>query len=101
LFFFVRILALNWSNEFDYWLNGIEPAIDHYQLTTIKKHLRLSHVNYWHDEGGVMIMGYDMYRRLASGINIKNKTAKEQLFKCLVDPGPDIIGKTIDFIFFF
>ncbi len=45
-------------------------------------------------------MGYDIYRRLANGINIKNKTTKEALFKCLVDPGPDIVGKTT-FLFFF
>ena len=91
---------MNWSNEFDYWLNGIEPPVDHYQLVTIKKNLRLNHVNYWYDAGGVMIMGYDMYRRLANGISIKNKTSKEQLYKCLVDPGPDIIGKTIYFVLF-
>jgi transcriptional regulator ATRX len=90
---------LNWSHEFDYWLNCIEPPIDHYQLTTIKKHLRLNHLNYWYETGGVMIMGYDIYRRLANGINIKNKTTKEALFKCLVDPGPDIVGKTT-FLFF-
>ena len=41
----------------------------------------------WHLEGGVMIMGYEMYRNLASLRNIKKKSQKEILTKCLVDPG--------------
>ncbi|CAF0965593.1 unnamed protein product [Adineta steineri] len=83
--------ALNWSNEFEYWLNDVEPPVDHYQLTTIKPNLRLTHLNYWYEHGGVMIMGYEMYRRLASGFGLKNKKTKAQAYKCLVDPGPDII----------
>jgi hypothetical protein len=42
-----------------------------------------------------MIMGYEMYRRLANGIGLKNKKTKAQAYKCLVDPGPDIIGNVI------
>jgi len=83
--------ALNWSNEFDYWLNDVEPPVDHYQLTTIKPNLRLAHLNFWFEHGGVMIMGYEMYRRLASGFGLRNKKLKEQAFRCLVDPGPDVI----------
>ena len=83
--------ALNWSNEFDYWLNDVEPPVDHYQLTTIKPNLRLAHLNFWAEHGGVMIMGYEMYRRLASGFGLRNKKLKEQAYRCLVDPGPDVI----------
>jgi transcriptional regulator ATRX len=84
--------ALNWTNEFEYWLNGVEPPVDHYQLTTIKPNLRVTHLNYWYEHGGVMIMGYEMYRRLANGFGLKSKKIKAQAYKCLVDPGPDIIG---------
>jgi transcriptional regulator ATRX len=84
--------ALNWTNEFEYWLKDVEPPIDHYQLTTVKPNLRVSHLNYWYENGGVVIMGYEMYRRLASGINMKNKKSKAEAYKCLVDPGPDIVG---------
>ncbi|CAF3215625.1 unnamed protein product [Rotaria sp. Silwood2] len=83
--------ALNWSNEFEYWLNDVEPPVDNYQLTTIKPNLRVTHLNYWYEHGGVMIMGYEMYRRLANGFGLKNKKVKAQAYKCLVDPGPDII----------
>ncbi|CAF5150216.1 unnamed protein product, partial [Rotaria magnacalcarata] len=62
-----------------------------YQLTTIKANLRVTHLNYWYEHGGVMIMGYEMYRRLANGFGLKSKKIKAQAYKCLVDPGPDII----------
>jgi hypothetical protein len=42
-----------------------------------------------------MIMGYEMYRRLANGFGLKNKKIKAQAYKCLVDPGPDIIGNLL------
>jgi transcriptional regulator ATRX len=74
-------------------LKGIEPPIDHYQLTTIKTNLRATHLNYWYENGGVIIMGYELYRRLASGFGIKNKKLKDQAYKFLVDPGPDIVGR--------
>ena len=79
--------ALNWSNELEHWLKNIEPAIDHYQLATVKPHLRVSYLTHWYENGGVMVMGYEMYRRLANGSSI----AKSDAFKCLVDPGPDIV----------
>ena len=90
---FALFVALNWSNEFDHWLKNIDPPIDHYQLATIKTNLRICHLNYWFENGGVMIMGYEMYRRLANGFGIKNKKSKIDALKCLVDPGPDIVGK--------
>jgi transcriptional regulator ATRX len=84
---------LNWSNEFDFWLNDVQPSVNHYQLATIKPNLRVSQLNDWYRHGGVMIMGYEMYRRLASGIGLKMKKSRSQAFHCLVDPGPDVIGK--------
>ncbi len=93
--FVLLYLALNWTNEFEYWLTDVEPPVDHYQLTTIKPNLRVTHLNYWYEHGGVMIMGYEMYRRLANGVGLKNKKLKAQAYKCLVDPGPDIVGNEI------
>lgn len=40
-------------------------------------------------------MGYEMYRRLANGFGLKNKKVKAQAYKCLVDPGPDLIGNRL------
>jgi len=41
----------------------------------------------WQDEGGVMIIGYEMYRNLAQGRNVKSRKLKEIFNKALVDPG--------------
>lgn len=41
----------------------------------------------WQDEGGVMIIGYEMYRNLAQGRNVKSRKLKEIFNKSLVDPG--------------
>ncbi|CAM4927325.1 unnamed protein product [Rotaria socialis] len=83
--------ALNWSNEFKFWLKDIEPSINHYQLTTVERNLRIEHLISWYKSGGVLIMGYEMYRRLAEGIGIKDKKLKIAAYNCLVDPGPDIV----------
>lgn len=44
----------------------------------------------WQEMGGVMIMGYEMYRNLTQGRNIKSKKLKETFQKTLVDPGRGI-----------
>ena len=41
----------------------------------------------WQDDGGVMILGYDMFRNLASGSNVRQKKLRETFEKCLVNPG--------------
>ncbi|CAF4335601.1 unnamed protein product [Rotaria sp. Silwood2] len=84
--------ALNWSNEFNFWLKDIEPSINHYQLTIVEPDLRVEYLNKWHENGGVLIIGYQMYERLVKGIGIKNKKIQIDAYHCLVDPGPDIVG---------
>ncbi|CAF1376548.1 unnamed protein product, partial [Rotaria sordida] len=83
--------TLNWSNEFNYWLKDIEPSINHYQLTTVQPDLRVEYLNKWHENGGVLIMGYQMYVRLVKGVGIENKKIQNDAYHCLVDPGPDIV----------
>ena len=34
-----------------------------------------------------MILGYDMFRNLASGSNVRQKKLRETFEKCLVNPG--------------
>ena len=41
----------------------------------------------WQEDGGIMIIGYEMYRNLTQGRNIKSKKLKETFQKTLVDPG--------------
>lgn len=41
----------------------------------------------WIEGGGVMIMGYEMYRNLSTAKNIKKKKLKESMYRTLVNPG--------------
>lgn len=88
----LSVSALNWTNEFDYWLKDIDPPLDHYQLATVKTNLRINYLSSWYKNGGVLVMGYEIYRRLANGLGIQKKDAKLEAYRCLVDPGPDVIS---------
>ena len=41
----------------------------------------------WHESGGVMIIGYDMYRNLSTHKNVRKKKLKNIITEALVDPG--------------
>lgn len=46
----------------------------------------------WHNEGGVMVLGYDMYRNLSNQTTGRiKKKVRESLSTSLIDPGPDLI----------
>lgn len=49
----------------------------------------------WQEDGGVMIIGYEMYRNLAQGRNVKSRKLKEIFNKALVDPGKVLIESDI------
>lgn len=53
---------------------------------------RVYQLSDWQESGGVMIMGYDMFRNLSNekGARLRKK-AKETVLKCLVDPGKFIL----------
>ena len=73
----------NWAAEFSHWLSGLRPTIKVYQFSLFKtKSARWERLEKWNDKGGVMLMGYEIYRRLSNDKNYN-------FF--LTDPGPDII----------
>jgi transcriptional regulator ATRX len=41
----------------------------------------------WMESGGIMIIGYDMYRNLSTHKNIRKKKLKDTMTKTLVNPG--------------
>lgn len=45
----------------------------------------------WFEEGGALIIGYEMYRNLVNHRFVKSKKMKEAITKCLVDPGSYIL----------
>ncbi|XP_060941507.1 transcriptional regulator ATRX-like isoform X2 [Limanda limanda] len=84
---------LNWVSEFKKWQNKMgEDQVKVRELATVKNAPeRLRALQAWEREGGVMIMGYEIYRILSSAKNMNNEEAKTQLKKILVDPGPDFV----------
>uniref|UniRef100_A0A1A7W7G8 DNA helicase n=1 Tax=Iconisemion striatum TaxID=60296 RepID=A0A1A7W7G8_9TELE len=86
--------VLNWLNEFEKWQVGLkdEESLEVTELATVKRPQERAYaLQGWQESGGVMIMGYEMYRNLTQGRNIKSKKLKETFQKTLVDPGPDLV----------
>nr|KAF6491794.1 ATRX chromatin remodeler [Molossus molossus] len=86
--------ALNWMNEFEKWQEGLEDdeKLEVSELATVKRPQERSYMlQRWQEDGGVMIIGYEMYRNLAQGRNVKSRKLKEIFNKALVDPGPDFV----------
>ncbi|XP_045885715.1 transcriptional regulator ATRX isoform X2 [Micropterus dolomieu] len=86
--------VLNWLNEFEKWQEGMkdDESLEVIELATVKRPQERAYaLQRWQEMGGVMIIGYEMYRNLTQGRNIKSKKLKETFQKTLVDPGPDIV----------
>ncbi|KAL2077588.1 hypothetical protein ACEWY4_027092 [Coilia grayii] len=86
--------VLNWKNEFEKWQDGLkdEESLEVMELATVKRPQERAYaMQRWHEDGGVMIIGYEMYRNLTQGRSIKSKKLKETFQKTLVDPGPDFV----------
>lgn len=48
---------------------------------------RIYELRKWRKDGGMMIMGYEMFRRLSTGYGVKHKPFRTELMQMLVDPG--------------
>ncbi|XP_078034096.1 uncharacterized protein LOC144468475 [Augochlora pura] len=85
--------VLNWYNEFNLWLKDIEDNdIEVYELTKLKKNIeRKCQLQSWHRTGGVLLIGYEMFRNLTGTNNKMRKAMKEEVLRYLIDPGPDLI----------
>ncbi|KAG7244913.1 hypothetical protein INR49_024310 [Caranx melampygus] len=86
--------VLNWLNEFEKWQEGMkdEESLEVTELATVKRPQERAYaLQRWQEMGGVMIIGYEMYRNLTQGRNIKSKKLKETFQRTLVDPGPDMV----------
>uniref|UniRef100_A0A8C7ICR6 DNA helicase n=1 Tax=Oncorhynchus kisutch TaxID=8019 RepID=A0A8C7ICR6_ONCKI len=86
---------LNWVNEFDKWqVNmGADKNIEKVtELATLKRpQERYIALQKWQKDGGVMIMGYEMYRNLTLGLKVTHRQFKKTFNSTLVDPGPDFV----------
>lgn len=71
----------------------------------MKREFRIQNIQEWFNDGGVLIVGYDMFRHLTSNAKIKSKAkkngqtvsedasqeTKQFMRKCLTDPGADLV----------
>ncbi|XP_068456969.1 transcriptional regulator ATRX-like [Clinocottus analis] len=84
---------LNWEAEFKQWQSNMQQdQVKVTELATIKLFPeRLRALQRWHRVGGVLIMGYDMYRSHSQAHTIRNEEDKKELKRILVNPGPDFV----------
>ncbi|XP_054270092.1 transcriptional regulator ATRX homolog isoform X2 [Macrosteles quadrilineatus] len=86
--------VLNWVNEFDKWLEGVEDGdIEVFHLTRYNKNPdRARELRRWQHNGGVLVMGYEMFRNLTNETTKKFKAKmKKDFLETLIDPGADLI----------
>ncbi|KAM7374138.1 hypothetical protein PAMP_006813 [Pampus punctatissimus] len=85
--------VLNWIREFKKWQENMgEDKVKVTELVTLKAPPeRLRALQRWQTKGGVMIIGYEMYRNLSLGQKIENEHWKKEFKTLLVDPGPDFV----------
>ncbi|KAK0152944.1 Transcriptional regulator ATRX [Merluccius polli] len=84
---------LNWVAEFKKWQEGMgTDRVMVTELATVKNaHGRLGALQRWQREGGVMIIGYEMYRNFSLGHKIRDAQVKKTFHSTLVQPGPDFV----------
>uniref|UniRef100_A0A8D9AVG2 Transcriptional regulator ATRX homolog n=1 Tax=Cacopsylla melanoneura TaxID=428564 RepID=A0A8D9AVG2_9HEMI len=83
----------NWVDEFHNWLKKINNGddVETFNLIKAKKDYERSYtLNCWFEEGGVLIIGYEMFRNLLNKRGLSKKV-KTIIQKTLVDPGPDLV----------
>nr|XP_012224632.1 PREDICTED: transcriptional regulator ATRX isoform X2 [Linepithema humile] len=83
--------VLNWRNEYNSWLKDLDD-IEVYELTKFKKNFeRKYQLQRWQKTGGVMILGYEMFRNLTRPNKNIRKGMREAIEQYLVDPGADLV----------
>ncbi|XP_019132017.2 transcriptional regulator ATRX [Larimichthys crocea] len=84
---------LNWVNEFRKWQSVVGPdKVKVTELATVKHPTeRLRALQGWQRDGGVMIIGYEMYRNLSLAKKVRDEAWKKEIKRILVAPGPDFV----------
>jgi hypothetical protein len=79
----------NWVNEFKIWLPG-NSFVTLNVCELINKDTREAKITTWLNYGGVLIVGYDMFKLLTK--DKKKRSEQDELFhRALVCPGPDLL----------
>ncbi|KAK4322875.1 hypothetical protein Pmani_006392 [Petrolisthes manimaculis] len=82
----------NWVSEFHNWLGDIMqfPVVE--LVSTASLHKRANQLTDWWRDGGVCIIGYEMFRRLSNSNNNRMHEDMKNIFQeTLCNPGPDMV----------
>lgn len=84
--------VLNWKSEYEKWMPN-ENDIDIYELVSCKSNVdRQYAVQCWFQDGGVFIIGYNMFRTLSNPDNKRiPKKIRKTFQEGFLDPGPHIV----------
>ncbi|CAF3346610.1 unnamed protein product [Rotaria socialis] len=85
--------ATNWRNEFRQWIGDLQPHINVYLFNAddVRKKDRLQFLRNWYENGGILIMGYEMYRLLNIAPDTNAKKSRKKTKK-----KPNFIGNSDD-----
>lgn len=86
----------NWKAELKRFLPSSGHTAGILEVTVLDEagktnEARCEALSRWFSRGGVMCMGYEMYRNLVLGQRVKDKKMKEKFDRYLRDPGPGIV----------
>ncbi|CAI2169219.1 16285_t:CDS:10 [Funneliformis geosporum] len=81
-----KIVVDNWENEFNYWLKDVSKIFSFYKFND-NVDQRQKTIITWFENGGVLLVGYEMYRQL-----ICTNSPHQGFYRhCLLEPGPSLI----------
>nr|CAD7400342.1 unnamed protein product [Timema cristinae] len=80
--------VLNWVAEFNMWLKDTGTEVNVFELSRCRKNYeRVYRLKEWQEDGGVMVIGYDMFRNLVTANTKKlRKKALDIVKSTLLDP---------------
>ncbi|KAL2624343.1 hypothetical protein R1flu_008588 [Riccia fluitans] len=83
----------NWRKEFDIWQESLSNPVPVYILDDIIREntRRAQLLSRWRNGGGVMLIGYSVFRNLCIGKHVKDKATRDSLCASLQNPGPDLL----------
>ena len=89
-------VVLNWRNEFQRWTKKCDYQVKVYDLSNEEKgkdivRNRINIMQRWFDKGGVLLLGFTLFARLAQGQGIKQKQQKDKLAEFMLKPGADLV----------
>ena len=80
----------NWKAEFDKWVEDRDYTLHILESKDLLK-TRIRTMEFWDEDGGILLSGYDMFRNFCVGKKIKSKKKKDKIFEILVDPGAQFV----------